>query len=254
MKRLVFLHIPKTAGQSVHNYLVDAFGKDQVFPFRVNSQINDFGLLAEDGYRVYSGHFDWSVMEQLPGEKIYFTVLRNPIDRILSFYFYLRKKALSYDEISLSEKNKRGLLILKESSPDGYFCNEDAGFRRFVDDHYDNFYTRFFSSKRFTNNSFSDPVDAIKDAVSNINSIHGLYTMDNWSEVSGLIERNFEDVDASLSGFSYSVNVGDGKSTEERLQALREIGPSEQAISRIREMVRYDEVIYNYISSLNAIR
>ena len=38
--RIIFLHLPKTAGQSVHAALVDGFGEAAICPARVNEQLD----------------------------------------------------------------------------------------------------------------------------------------------------------------------------------------------------------------------
>jgi len=46
-------------------------------------------------YQVFSGHFDWSLLDCIKGPKYVFTILREPIDRILSFYLALFARLFS---------------------------------------------------------------------------------------------------------------------------------------------------------------
>ena len=87
--KVIFLHIPKTAGQSVHAALVNAFGNEAVCPARVNDQLRRMSITEINRYQVFSGHFDWSLLDCIKGPKYVFTILREPIDRILSFYLAL---------------------------------------------------------------------------------------------------------------------------------------------------------------------
>jgi len=100
---IVFLHIPKTAGQSVHNALAEHVGAEHVSPVRVHTQsTGDHGQFPA-GYSLYSGHLDWVELEKVPEPRFVFSILRDPKERIASFYFYLRKEAqrLSREDLDL---------------------------------------------------------------------------------------------------------------------------------------------------------
>ena len=92
IKKIVFLHIPKTAGQTVHSELLRIFGPEHTSPVRVHTQAGADGQFPE-GYRFYSGHLDWETFDTADSDSFVFTVLRDPKDRIASFYFYLLHKS-----------------------------------------------------------------------------------------------------------------------------------------------------------------
>jgi len=89
-KTIVFLHIPKTAGTSVHEMLKRHFDKDRICPERFRGLIR----YSEDQLRefdLFSGHFLMPHVDRIPGEKFVFTILRDPADRILSLYYFWRR-------------------------------------------------------------------------------------------------------------------------------------------------------------------
>jgi hypothetical protein len=107
---IVFLHIPKTAGQTIHTALCNAVGPEAVSPIRVHTQVADGPSQFPPGYRLYSGHLDWEAIERVPKPRFVFTVLRDPLERLASFYFYIRRQAerISLDELAKPNRIGRG--------------------------------------------------------------------------------------------------------------------------------------------------
>lgn len=148
MKPIVFLHIPKTAGQTIHNALVRLAGDEaKVSPVRVHSQ-RPSGPQMPPGYSVYSGHLDWTELDSLPRDRFVFTVLRDPRERIASFYFYLLHQAQDLSPEELARPENRGMQMILSCSADDYFFGGDAAWQSFVRDHYDNFYVSYLATRR----------------------------------------------------------------------------------------------------------
>ncbi len=147
MRKIVFLHIPKTAGQTVHSELSRIIGQDATSPIRVHTQADEYGQFPA-GYQLYSGHLDWERLEIDAEEKFAFTVLRDPFERIASFYFYLHHKSLGMDECALALPQNAGLQKIRQCSADDYFFGGSESWQRFILDHYDNFYCTYFATRR----------------------------------------------------------------------------------------------------------
>lgn len=111
-----FLHIPKSAGMSVHAALEAAFPAGSVAPARFDDSVfcgfSDFDalrpeqrrrLVADDaevaalaGYSIVSGHFHLPTLTAVAPPSAIATVLREPRARLLSLYAYWR--ALTFEE------------------------------------------------------------------------------------------------------------------------------------------------------------
>ena len=88
-RKLVFMHHPKTGGTTLHHILVGSFGEDAVCPERFNGLHRyPAGELAR--YRFFSGHFDLPSVRLIPGRKAVVTMLREPVARLVSMYYFLR--------------------------------------------------------------------------------------------------------------------------------------------------------------------
>jgi len=84
--RIIFMHIPKTGGTALHSAFLRAFaGTRQVFPYRFEFQFDGVEPAEHD---FYSGHIGYDVAARIGGRTI--TVLRDPVDRVLSVYYFFR--------------------------------------------------------------------------------------------------------------------------------------------------------------------
>ena len=152
MKPIVFLHIPKTAGQTIHSELSRVVGATRVSPVRVHTQAalgpGHAAAQLPLGYSLYSGHLDWTALDSLPADRFVFSVLRDPWERIASFYFYLLEQAQSLDPATLDDPGRVGSRMILTRSADDYFFGGDAAWQQFILDHYDNFYCSYFATHR----------------------------------------------------------------------------------------------------------
>jgi hypothetical protein len=86
--RLVFDHLAKTGGQAVNAWLTAALGTGCVTPpvyGEHRSMIRHYG----GAYSVIAGHLSFNEGDTLDPRYDYVTLLREPVDRIVSWIFYL---------------------------------------------------------------------------------------------------------------------------------------------------------------------
>lgn len=103
-EKVLFLHIQKTAGSGIIETLRAAYGNDNVishgdylqgqgvshfpFEFKTSSQI----LINFHDVLAITGHFGFAFAERYIPARYTFTFLRDPIERILSFYYFCRSR------------------------------------------------------------------------------------------------------------------------------------------------------------------
>ena len=252
-ERIVFLHIPKTAGQSVHEHLLGTFGKECICPARVNEELVCLSLTELKNYRVYSGHFDWSSLDCVDLPKFVFTVLREPADRILSFYFFLRAQAGKLSEEALAQQwygSERAALKL---SADDYFTSPaDPWLRSFVDSQFDNFYTYYFAGRTYNarqrlideqrRRNISDQM-IVDMALANMGHLDRVYRIDELDALEDDLARIAGGAPGTNSLSGLRINVGEGDPAS-RLAALRDLGATKVTFDRLADFVRLDRIIW----------
>jgi hypothetical protein len=86
---LIFLHVPKTGGSTL-NHVVD-WNYERVYRMQYYHQIADFVALPAAQKRQYDclrNGFYYGIHEHLPQQATYIAMLRHPIDRFVSAYYY----------------------------------------------------------------------------------------------------------------------------------------------------------------------
>lgn len=119
---VIFLHLPKTAGMTIRSILEREYSSSCIY------NIYPEGKFSAESYKalpknrrkkikLVCGHFKYGLHEQLEVEKYtYFTLVRNPIDRTISQYYYTKHSKhhplnpiLNSEEMTLQEYVTSGL-------------------------------------------------------------------------------------------------------------------------------------------------
>jgi hypothetical protein len=102
-RRFFFAHVQKAAGTSLFVQLQRHFARDEIYPDRSDmvpgpapvlfvSHLRERYATRRDRIRVVTGHFPVRASELLGDEFITMTVLRDPVERTLSYLRHHRKK------------------------------------------------------------------------------------------------------------------------------------------------------------------
>lgn len=190
--RIVFLHIPKTAGQSVHSELTRLMPDECLSPVRVHTQVKADAPQMPDGYRLYSGHLDWDELETMPSPRFAFTVLRDPLERIASFYFYLRAQAATLSPEELAQPHRTGMRLLSTQTAEEYFFGGNKSWQTFIRDHYDNVQTTYLATRRIRGWGLvqnESPDALLAKALENAKNIDRIYTTTTLADLETDLEK-----------------------------------------------------------------
>ncbi len=144
--RIVFLHIPKTAGQTVHMELERILGAEAVSPVRVHTQVPTDAEQYPDGFRLYSGHLDWPEPAVMPTPRFTFTVLRDPFERIASFYFFLLRQAEAATPEQLLGNPGMAMREILSTDAAGFFLGGSPQWQSWMRDHFDNLQANYLAT------------------------------------------------------------------------------------------------------------
>ncbi|HCX31104.1 MAG TPA: hypothetical protein DHU55_15260 [Blastocatellia bacterium] len=97
---LIFLHIPKTAGTTLNRIIEWQYSGLSIYtmdPYRIRATAERFKRLSEQRrrrLRVVRGHLFYGIHEFLPQGATYITMLRDPVTRFLSSYYFILRRPL----------------------------------------------------------------------------------------------------------------------------------------------------------------
>lgn len=99
-RALIFLHIPKTAGTTLNRIIEWQYNPVSIFtmdPYRIRATPERLRKLPEARrrrLRMIRGHFYYGIHDCLPQGATYVTMLREPVARFLSAYYFLQRRPL----------------------------------------------------------------------------------------------------------------------------------------------------------------
>lgn len=139
---LIFLHIPKTAGSTFHALLNKRYSPRRthnVFGSRYSEpEIADFFARSEEiasGIDLLKGHMPFGLHRSVDRPCQYISVLRDPVDRVVSQYFYIKKNSHN----PLHEVVEGGNLSIAEFVESGIAVGMNNGQCRFLNGDLDEF-------------------------------------------------------------------------------------------------------------------
>jgi hypothetical protein len=112
--RLIFLHVPKVGGTTLASVLRARFPVGQTYLIDgrcLAESMEEFRRLPPDRraqIRFLHGHMPFGLHEYLPEPSVYVTMLRHPVQRILSYYFYVKRFEEHPHHQAASEMDLRG--------------------------------------------------------------------------------------------------------------------------------------------------
>jgi Galactose-3-O-sulfotransferase len=99
-RALIFLHIPKTAGTTLNRIIEWQYNPLSIFtldPYRIRATVERFKTFSEQRrrrFRVVRGHLYYGLHEFIPQGATYITMLREPVARFLSSYYFILRRPL----------------------------------------------------------------------------------------------------------------------------------------------------------------
>lgn len=96
---VIYLHIPKTGGTTLKRIADRHYPRESVYTIERDGTIDEFKKLSnsrKSKIRLLRGHQGYGLHKYLPGPSTYFAILRDPIERVVSYYYYIRRSPQHY--------------------------------------------------------------------------------------------------------------------------------------------------------------
>ncbi|WP_078430404.1 sulfotransferase family 2 domain-containing protein [Alkalihalobacterium alkalinitrilicum] len=89
---LIHLHMPKTAGTTLRTIIKQNVDSSKSYElYRYGNQLSKIlSNLNQKDIKCIQGHFPYGIHELLDQKAIYITMLRNPVERVISEYYFIK--------------------------------------------------------------------------------------------------------------------------------------------------------------------
>jgi len=108
---LIFVHIPKTAGGSLTSIISSQYNSHEIF--KMDYPEENTAARINNNIKYVLGHTFYGLHEEL-APHIYVTMLRDPVDRVISHYYYAK---------DILKSEKVGKYSLEEFAQSGWYSN-----------------------------------------------------------------------------------------------------------------------------------
>ena len=101
-RKILFDHLPKCGGSTINAYLEEhypkrkTFSMDSTHPAESIKRFTDLPERTRYGYELVKGHFAHELVDYVHPDCLKATVFREPVDRIISHYFFVRRTPEHY--------------------------------------------------------------------------------------------------------------------------------------------------------------
>lgn len=89
-EQMCFIHIPKTAGTTMSAILESRFDHQHICPTPYWRNLRQMSQDEMTPYQLFRGHFPYDVADLVPGKPVCITMLRDPIERVISAYEFMK--------------------------------------------------------------------------------------------------------------------------------------------------------------------
>ncbi|NET50222.1 MAG: sulfotransferase family protein, partial [Merismopedia sp. SIO2A8] len=110
-EQMCFVHIPKTAGTTMSAILESRFDHKRICPTPYWRELKLMPPEQLKDYQLFRGHFPYSVSELIPKTPVFITMLRDPIERVISAYEFMKTCIIMHPNAQKVQEKARTLSL-----------------------------------------------------------------------------------------------------------------------------------------------
>lgn len=136
---LYYLHIPKTAGLSLSSYIESQFAPEEICPVQLFSDLIGTPRESLLNYQLYRGHLLYGLAGYLGRQLRVITMLRDPIERSLSWFAHHRRDPSTHFHARMARDNYSVLDAIRDpevnwdlTNNQTYYLTLDLDYSRYV--------------------------------------------------------------------------------------------------------------------------
>ncbi|WP_420645708.1 sulfotransferase family 2 domain-containing protein [Candidatus Leptofilum sp.] len=109
---IIYLHIPKTAGSTLHAIHNQLYSPNQLMHLKGDphidtavAQFKQLDTATKQSIQLLTGHIEYGMHNWLPQPATYFTILRDPVERVLSYYYFILRTPIHPRHEEMTQHN-----------------------------------------------------------------------------------------------------------------------------------------------------
>lgn len=240
MERVVFLHVPKCGGTTLHHMLTRWYGKENMHPERFN-ELYRCTAAELASKRIFSGHFDYYATTLIPGPRQLISLLRDPLERLSSLYNFHR----AHTPAAIQRGNLQLPRWANQYDIDAYFTHPKIRAHPALD----NSITRYFSDIPQLAGGLQEPAlrdasleEMLEQALRNLEKCAFIGFMDRYEADIDRLARVL-DVPPPAELRKHQV-LDDLMETNADMRKIEKQRPSAETLAEMEDLVRYDRLVY----------
>jgi hypothetical protein len=99
----IFMHIPKTGGTTLSAIFRKQYKVNEIFDHDSYEskikKVDQLGVEEKRKIKAVAGHYNYGIHQHFSKPSNYFTMLRDPVDRVISLYYFLQNYHPGYERV-----------------------------------------------------------------------------------------------------------------------------------------------------------